>query len=126
MPGHECSGRLAPQGRVRLGERTGLFDDLLGGTWQLISRHGDPRLLLEDDDAAWFRRIGGVFAEVSDSAAVHDDDGAYRGWFDAHGCEAFLARPDFYVYAAGAHTEIPRFLAHLRRALAPTSEDQGE
>ncbi|HEX4787063.1 MAG TPA: bifunctional 3-(3-hydroxy-phenyl)propionate/3-hydroxycinnamic acid hydroxylase [Actinospica sp.] len=118
--GHECSGRLAPQGRIRLGDRTGLFDDVVGGTWQLISRHGDPRMRLDDEDAAWFHSIGGVMVEVSDAADVHDLDGTYREWFDAHGCEAFLARPDFYVHAAGAHTEIPRFLAHLRRALAPT------
>jgi 3-(3-hydroxy-phenyl)propionate hydroxylase len=121
-PGQDSAGRLAPQGRVRLADRTGLFDDVLGGTWQLISRRGDPRALLRGQDAAWFRGIGGVIAEVSGSAPVHDLDGTYRQWFTAHGCEAFLARPDFYVYAAGAHTDIPRFLAHLRQALAPMTQ----
>jgi resorcinol 4-hydroxylase (NADPH) len=118
-PGDGAAGRLAPQGAVRVTGRTGLFDDIVGGGWQLISRAGDPAGLLDDEDVAWFRQIGGVLAGLSDEGPVQDLDGAYQRWFARHGCEAFLARPDFYVFAAGAHADIPRFVSRLRQALQP-------
>jgi 3-(3-hydroxy-phenyl)propionate hydroxylase len=117
--GDGAAGRLAPQGRVRVAGRAGLFDDIVGGGWQLISRAGDPAGLLDDADVAWFRQIGGVLADLSDEGPVQDLDRAYQRWFARHGCEAFLARPDFYVFAAGAHADIPRFVARLRQALQP-------
>ena len=119
LPSGGVQGRLAPQGRVQIADRVGLFDDVAGGGWQLISRAGDPGELLSDEDAAWFRRIGGTIADVSAGGPVHDLDGAYAQWFDHRGCQAFLARPDFYVFAAGGHTEIPAFVDRLRRALEP-------
>jgi 3-(3-hydroxy-phenyl)propionate hydroxylase len=119
LPGGDAGGRLAPQGRVRVGDRTGLFDDVVGGGWQLISRAGDPAALLSEQDASWFRRIGGVVADVSGAGPVADLDGGYARWFARHGCEAFLARPDFYVYAAGGHADIPHFVSRLREALQP-------
>jgi resorcinol 4-hydroxylase (NADPH) len=66
---------------------------------------------------SWFRQIGGVAAGVSVQGPVRDLDGAYERWFAEHECEAFLARPDFYVFAAGAHTDIPRFVSRLRQVL---------
>jgi len=112
-----ADGRLAPQGRVRFADRVGLFDDVVGGGWQLICRVGDPTQLLGDDDVSWFRQIGGVVADVSGGGPVQDLDGVYIRWFAEHGCDAFLARPDFYVFAAGDHTDIPRFISCLRQAL---------
>jgi 2-polyprenyl-6-methoxyphenol hydroxylase-like FAD-dependent oxidoreductase len=116
-----ADGRLAPQGRVRVAGRVGLFDDIIGGGWQLISRVGDPAEILGEQDASWFRQIGGVTADVSGESRVQDLDGAYERWFARHGCEALLARPDFYVFAAGEHTDIPRFVSRLRQALQPAS-----
>lgn len=117
--GGGVEGRLAPQGQVRVAGRTGLFDDVVGGGWQLISRVGDPTEVLSGEDAAWFRRIGGVIADVSGAGPVQDLDGVYERWFTEHGCEAVLARPDFYVFAAGRHSDIPRFVPRLRGALQP-------
>ncbi|WP_327654363.1 bifunctional 3-(3-hydroxy-phenyl)propionate/3-hydroxycinnamic acid hydroxylase MhpA [Streptomyces sp. NBC_00483] len=113
-----AEGRLAPQGRVQVAEIVGLFDDLVAGEgWQLISRVGDPAEVLDDEDASWFRRIGGVLADVSGAGHIKDLDGAYARWFAKHDCEVLLARPDFYVFAAGEHTDIPRFVSLLRRTL---------
>ncbi|MFC8454940.1 bifunctional 3-(3-hydroxy-phenyl)propionate/3-hydroxycinnamic acid hydroxylase [Kitasatospora sp. NPDC057223] len=123
VAGKDADGRLAPQGRVRAGDRTGLFDDVVGGGWQLISRAGDPAALLGAEDVSWFRQIGGVIADVSDEGPVQDLDNAYGRWFTEHDCEVFLARPDFYVFAAGEHTDIPRFVSLLRRAVQPAAQD---
>ena len=125
IPGGGADGRLSPQGRVRVGDRTGLFDDVVGGAWQLVGRAGDPAALLGEEDASWFQRIGGVVAEVSGAGAVQDLDGAYERWFDRHGCQVFLARPDFTVFAAGEHADVPRFVAGLRQHLRP-EHDEGE
>ncbi|GGM94396.1 3-(3-hydroxyphenyl)propionate hydroxylase [Lentzea pudingi] len=120
-PSADNDGRLAPQGRVRVGERVGLFDDVVGGEWQLLSFGGDPAELCDADDLSWFRQIGGVIADVSGQGHVEDVDGHYKRWFDAHSCQAILARPDFYVFAAGAHTDVPHFLTRLRQAIQPAT-----
>lgn len=119
IPSAGSDGRLAPQGRVRLGDRVGLFDDIVGGDWQLISRGGDPVELLGVDDASWFGQIGGVIADVSGSGPIQDLAGDYERWLVQHACDAFLARPDFYVFAAGEHTDIPHFISRLRQRLRP-------
>ncbi|MGW2282906.1 bifunctional 3-(3-hydroxy-phenyl)propionate/3-hydroxycinnamic acid hydroxylase MhpA [Streptomyces sp. NPDC001770] len=119
VAGRGAEGRLAPQGRIRFAGREGLFDDLVGGGWQLISRVGDPAGSLSEEELSWFREIGGVVADVSERGAVEDLEGHYARWFDDHACEALLARPDFYVFAAGEHSGIPGFVSHLRRALQP-------
>ena len=124
IPGGGAEGRLAPQGRVRVDDRAGLFDDVVGGSWQLISRVGDPGQFLGADDASWFAQIGGVLADVSAGGRVHDVDGDYERWFARHGCEVFLARPDFYVFAAGRHEDVPRFVSGLRQMLQPSTEGQ--
>ncbi|WNV82967.1 bifunctional 3-(3-hydroxy-phenyl)propionate/3-hydroxycinnamic acid hydroxylase [Umezawaea sp. Da 62-37] len=121
VPSAGNDGRLAPQGRIRVGELAGLFDDVMGGEWQLLSVVGDPAELCTPDDLSWFRRIGGVVADVSGQGHIEDVDGHYTRWFDTHGCQAILARPDFYVFAAGAHTDVPHFLTRLRHALDPAT-----
>jgi resorcinol 4-hydroxylase (NADPH) len=123
LPSGGPDGRLAPQGRVRVADRVGLFDDIVGGAWQLIGL-GDLSGLLSESDVSWFRGIGGVIADVSGAGRVEDVDGDYKQWFSVRRCEVFLARPDFYVYAAGNRTDVPGFISGLRDALesTPTTE----
>jgi 2-polyprenyl-6-methoxyphenol hydroxylase-like FAD-dependent oxidoreductase len=121
IPSDGTDGRLAPQGQVRLDDRVGLFDDVVGGDWQLISLGGDPAELCDRDDLAWFARIGGVTADLSGQGDIEDVAGAYQRWFTDHRCQALLARPDFTVFAAGAHADVPRFLTRLRQALQTAS-----
>ncbi|WSV66407.1 bifunctional 3-(3-hydroxy-phenyl)propionate/3-hydroxycinnamic acid hydroxylase [Streptomyces sp. NBC_01012] len=123
VPSDGADGRLAPQGQVRLDDRLGLFDDIVGGGWQLISRTGDPAALLSDDDLTWFEELGGAVADLSGEGPAQDSRGDYERWFTEHGCEAFLARPDFYVFAAGEHADIPHFVSQLRRKLQPAAQE---
>ncbi|WP_295702804.1 bifunctional 3-(3-hydroxy-phenyl)propionate/3-hydroxycinnamic acid hydroxylase [Lapillicoccus sp.] len=115
VPGQDPAGRLAPQGRVRVGSKTGLFDDVRGGDWQLVARGGTPTL--DEEAATWFAGIGGTVTGVSPAGSVADVDGVYQRWFDAHGCDVFLSRPDFYVFGIGCATDVPALLAQLRAAL---------
>ncbi len=123
-PEQWADGRLAPQGQVQVADKVGLFDDVVGGGWQLISRVADPADVLSEEAAIFpgSEQIGGVFADLSHAdGPVVDVEGGYRRWFTERGCEAFLARPDFYVFAAGENADIPRFLSRLRQALDPAS-----
>jgi 2-polyprenyl-6-methoxyphenol hydroxylase-like FAD-dependent oxidoreductase len=122
VPSGGVEGRLAPQGRVRTAGRTGLFDDVVGGDWQLVSRVGDPALLLDPEIVAWFHKIGGSITDLSPTGPVRDVGGAYERWFSRHGCDAFLARPDFFVFGAGDHADIPGLVSRLRQALQPSAE----
>ncbi len=117
VPSGGVDGRLAPQGRVRVTGRTGLFDDVVDGEWQLVSRVGDPAPLLDAETRSWFDKIGGSVTHVSATGPVQDVDGAYERWFSRNGCDVFLSRPDFYVFGAGDHTDIPRLVAQLRDTL---------
>jgi hypothetical protein len=38
----------------------------------------------------------------------------------------FLARPDFYVFAAGQQADIPRFVSRLRQALQPVASAEDD
>ncbi len=122
VPSGGVEGRLAPQGRIRAAGHTGLFDDVVGGDWQLVSRAGDPGRLLDEETVSWFHKIGGSIADVSPNGPVQDIDGAYERWFSRYGYDTFLARPDFFVFWAGDHTDIPRLVSRLRHALQHPAE----
>ncbi|MDQ2758114.1 MAG: bifunctional 3-(3-hydroxy-phenyl)propionate/3-hydroxycinnamic acid hydroxylase [Actinomycetota bacterium] len=115
VSGQEAAGRLAPQGRVRVGTTTGLFDDVRGGDWQLVSRTGIPAL--DEATATWFADIGGTVTQVSPAGSVADVDGVYERWFTAHACDVFISRPDFSVFGVGCAADVPALLTQLRAAL---------
>ena len=117
LPSGGAEGRLSVQGRVETARHTGLFDDVIGGAWQLIGLGVDPAALLADADLAWFTGIGGTVTDVGGNGPVRDVDGTYRSWFESHECTVLLARPDFYVFATGEPGDVPTMLSGLRRAL---------
>jgi hypothetical protein len=115
-------GTLAPQGRVRVGTAVGLCDDFMGPGWQLISTL-DARSRLSPDDAAFLESIGTKFVCTS-STDLADEDGTYQRYLASVGCEAILARPDFYIFGgAMSIAELPPLIDDLRRQL--TSEWSG-
>jgi resorcinol 4-hydroxylase (NADPH) len=121
IPSGNADGRLAPQGPVRFNGREGLFDDIVGGGWQLVSRAGDPTEPLSAEQVDWFLHIGGAVADMSCGGPVIDIEGRYHRWFTEHECEVFLARPDFYVFAAGRQRDIAFFITQLQQSLNQVS-----
>lgn len=113
----EHAGRLATQARVEVNGMVGLFDDVVGGGWQLLGLDVDPLADVPDDLRRWFAAIGGTAAAISEYGAVRDVDGAYREWFARLGCRIILTRPDFYVYGTGGPDTAPQLLRTLRCAL---------
>jgi 2-polyprenyl-6-methoxyphenol hydroxylase-like FAD-dependent oxidoreductase len=97
-----AGGALFVQGRVQRGERIGLFDDVVGGGFALVSTQGDPAQALSPEQRAYFATLGGVSAHVSRDGALRDVDGAYQRWFEANAAAVALQRPDFAVFGTAA------------------------
>src|SRR5262249_37498734 len=109
LGGDPHAGQLFVQGRVRCGDRVGLFDEVVGRGWTLVSPRGDPLAALDDAARSFFRSLGGIAADVG----AADVDGAYRRWFGEAGVAVVLQRPDFYIF--GTETDLARTATLVRR-----------
>ena len=116
-PDDDLAGTLSLQARVQVDGVVGLFDDLVGGGWQLVALDVDPLGHVSTELRDWFAGIGGTVTTVSDEGPVRDVDGGYRAWFGAHGRTVVLARPDFYLFGTGDEHDVPRLLQLLHDGL---------
>ena len=121
--GDPLVGTLSIQGRVRFGGGTGLFDDVVGNGWTVLSLVADPRDVLDEEHRAFLDDIGVHSVRLTpegvpgDGTAV-DSEGRYAEWFEEAGVEAVVVRPDFYVYGtASTMAELPRLVSSLRADL---------
>ncbi|MFF7904009.1 bifunctional 3-(3-hydroxy-phenyl)propionate/3-hydroxycinnamic acid hydroxylase [Streptomyces sp. NPDC007920] len=102
--GRGLAGSLSPQGRVRRGAETGLFDDVVGTGFILLSKE-DPRPFLDARAENFLKELDiRVVTVVPDGAttagtdAVTDLDGTYLPYLDGADARAVLIRPDHYVF----------------------------
>lgn len=121
--GDPLVGTLSVQGQVRSGESTGLFDDVVGSGWTVLSTVADPRDALEEEQLEFLDDIGAHLVrvtsdETSGDGSVVDMDGTYANWFEEAGVETIVVRPDFYVYGtARTMEELPRLVSSLQSSL---------
>lgn len=92
------TGFLSIQSIVERNGRSGLFDDIVGRGWQLLSRGDDPINTLGPGAREVAQRLTLVTAGFGRGANVRDVQGDYRTWFDRLGADVVLVRPDFYVF----------------------------
>jgi hypothetical protein len=97
-----AGGALFAQGRVQRGARIGLFDDVVGGGFALVSTQGDPARALSGEQRAFLAELGAVTAHVSRDGELRDVDGTYARWFAASSAAVALQRPDFAVFGTAA------------------------
>ncbi len=95
------AGAYFPQGRVRSGERAGLFDDVVGPGWCIVA--ADPGVLdgLTQAHRDGWESIGGrvaTFVRSETGPGLRDEDGCYAAWFAHHRCSVAVVRPDWYLY----------------------------
>jgi flavoprotein hydroxylase len=118
LAGDRCARQLFPQGRVRCGVTGGLFDDVIGRGWTLVSPSADPAATLDAEASAFFSSLGGIGAHVGPNGPVYDLDGTYAKWFAEADVEVVLQRPDFYVFGTAARAQAAGVLVEqLRHAL---------
>lgn len=113
------SGRLGPQGLVEMNGRRGLFDDLVGVRFAVIAK--SPAILGEISEAnrKALDRLGAAVIHFDENAGgLKDAEGTYHRFLDNLGCEAMLARPDFYLQGAARNAaELNRLLDVTRARL---------
>jgi hypothetical protein len=115
-------GDVFPQSRVRSNGREGLFDDMAGRGFMIVSRGGDAEATLSPADRQFWRDLGGRFVEIAagggNREAVSDLDGRILRLMDGYGCDVVVKRPDYYLFGACPTLhDLPGLLADLRLAL---------
>jgi 2-polyprenyl-6-methoxyphenol hydroxylase-like FAD-dependent oxidoreductase len=96
------AGEFFVQGRVAGAGGEGLFDDVVGQGPCIVARDGALAGLDSRRREEW-AAIGGRMASIGDDLA--DTDGTYAAWFDEHGCEAAVVRPDWYLFGTADRGE---------------------
>jgi 3-(3-hydroxy-phenyl)propionate hydroxylase len=116
-------GFFSPQDSVELDGRRGLLDDVLGFGFKLLVRGADPHDLLDAQGEAALETLGCRalrLAEAGEPGGLVDLEGTLGAFLDAHGIDAVLIRPDFYVFAVGARADVPALVDDLGRRLGLT------
>ncbi len=105
---HPLAGTSMTQGRVAVDGRVGLLDELLPSGFVMLARDETRVRQLADvaggADAALDLRILAV------GAPQVDVDGHYRAFFDEHGVDYVVLRPDNYVYGLTSGPDAGRAL----------------
>ena len=105
------AGELGLQAVVRHGSAEGLFDDVIGGGFTVVSTVADPAGFLD------VRQL--KFLSDIDSRVVHiggdvvDVKGKYESYLAEKGWEVVVTRPDFYVFGGGSLAELPGIIDEL-------------
>jgi 3-(3-hydroxy-phenyl)propionate hydroxylase len=93
-------GQLFRQAEVSANDRRGLFHDVFGQGFHLVSGAGDPRDVLTPQGQAILEELEATVSWIGDEAggdgAFADPSGKYREYFAD--VAAVLVRPDYYVF----------------------------
>ncbi len=118
--GDPQAGLLSIQSRVSYQGVEGLFDDVVGRGWFVLTT-ATAELALPADAQEVLDRLTGTVLRVgapgTDSTDLGDLDGRYEEWFAALGDDTVIVRPDFYVYAAIDSTKLAHALLELKSHL---------
>ena len=120
------SGVLFVQGRVTYKGKSGLFDDVIGQGFFLLTQ-GDMARVLKEGQREFLDSIGGhvlylAQGETVSSDAFVDPEGYYIKWFEENDCEAVLVRPDFYIFGVASRVEkVSDLVANLQAQLMMVS-----
>ncbi|HEX6354492.1 bifunctional 3-(3-hydroxy-phenyl)propionate/3-hydroxycinnamic acid hydroxylase [Actinophytocola sp.] len=97
------AGAVVPQGRVRSHDDTGLFDDVVGRGFVLLTTD-DPHTTLDEDRLAFLAGLGTHVVRLrppgSTEDGVVDTDDVYLPYLARFGATSLLVRPDYHVYGA--------------------------
>lgn len=116
-------GHLSLQARVRNGEENGLFDDIVGPGWVIISIAGDLDAVLSDAQREVLETLRAHVVRLvppghRDGNAIEDVEGSYRDYLRSLGWEAIVIRPDFYVFGGVSElSDLPELIDDLAHQL---------
>ncbi|MGW3966514.1 bifunctional 3-(3-hydroxy-phenyl)propionate/3-hydroxycinnamic acid hydroxylase MhpA [Amycolatopsis sp. NPDC005003] len=112
---HESPGAgvVVPQGRVSLAGTTGLFDDVIGRGFVLLTTEDAPAEVLAD--------LGTHVVRLDDAV---DTDNVYRPFLARFGAASMLVRPDYHVFGTAGPGGLDALADDLRdrlRTAVPTA-----
>jgi 2-polyprenyl-6-methoxyphenol hydroxylase-like FAD-dependent oxidoreductase len=113
------TGRLSFQNQVTYQGNTGLFDDIVGKGWMVISAIDDPKKVLSEEQITFLENVGAKCIFISESSvnnleSVIDVDGKYKQFFNETGLEAVVVRPDYYLFGGvSSLSELPALIDDL-------------
>nr|AXL06072.1 3-(3-hydroxyphenyl)propionate hydroxylase [uncultured bacterium] len=116
------AGAVVPQGRVSREDRTGLFDDVVGRGFVLLTTD-DPRDGLDEDRRSFLTGLGTHVVRLLPPGAaardgVVDVDDVYRPYLARFGATCLLVRPDHHVFGAASGPDgAARLVDDLREQL---------
>ncbi|WP_026404017.1 bifunctional 3-(3-hydroxy-phenyl)propionate/3-hydroxycinnamic acid hydroxylase [Actinomadura rifamycini] len=132
------AGEVVPQGRVRRRGASGLFDDVVGRGFVLLTAD-DPRTVLDAERRAFLDGLGArvvrllppgsapdgnAVDEGAPDEGVVDEDGVYLPYLARFSATSLLVRPDYHVFGAAsgpaATADLVDDLRGRLRAAAPT------
>lgn len=113
------AGTLTPQAVVRRGNDEGLFDDVVGRGFNIVSVAAANAVLLASDKE-FLAGLGAVIATTEPGAddSITEVDGIYAAYFAEHGIEAFIGRPDHHLFWAGSMADLSAAVQDLRERLS--------
>lgn len=117
------TGKLSFQGQVNDQGKKGLFDDVVGKGWMIISPLEDPKKILSAEQIAFLDSIGAKMIELSPEQKAKDNtvvdiDGKYQEYFNRTGLEAVIVRPDYYLFGGTASlAEFPLMVTDLMKQM---------
>jgi flavoprotein hydroxylase len=102
---HPPAGAVVPQGRVRRNGHSGLFDDVVGGGFVLLTTDdttldGDRSSFLAELDTHVVRLLPP--GRTPNDHGVVDVDEVYLPYLAQFGATALLVRPDYHVFGAAS------------------------
>ncbi len=119
MDENKYAGMLSFQSIVESGGRKGMFDDVAGRGFVIISTKFEPSAYLNAANRTWFEReLGGIIVNLTPDGEIKDIENAYADNFSAHGFNTCLVRPDFYLFGAVSDPQqLNPMVENLRRKL---------
>ncbi|MEV5477847.1 bifunctional 3-(3-hydroxy-phenyl)propionate/3-hydroxycinnamic acid hydroxylase [Streptomyces sp. NPDC052207] len=109
------AGELSLQSKVRRGDTVGLFDDVVGTGFTILSTVAEPASVLQAEQQAFLKALGAqiVYVGTDDSADITDIDGGYTRHLAERGWDVVITRPDFYVFGGGPLTGLGAMVDEL-------------
>ncbi len=109
------TGELGLQAVVRRGSVEGLFDDVVGSGFTIVSTVDSPAVHLDPSRLDFLKSIGAQLVHVGGD--VVDVEGKYADYLSGAGWEVVVTRPDFYVFGGGSLADLPAIVDELARHL---------
>jgi 2-polyprenyl-6-methoxyphenol hydroxylase-like FAD-dependent oxidoreductase len=125
------AGLLSVHGQVQNNGEIMRYDDAMSNGFHVIALDADPDRYLDADSQAALARIGGQTIGITrDEGSVvadrilFDVSGKYAAFFDGHGAQAMIVRPDYYVFGAvESLSDLPALVGMLASQLAAGIEN---